>query len=304
MSEEVKNKNEIKQYPEPTVGTIIYNNKEEILLIKCPKWGDFWHIPGGHIEIGETSEEALRREVKEETGLEIDKIEFIGWQDAIYPKEFFRKKHFIFLDFCAKMSGGEVKKSREMMEYVWINPKKALETLKINSYTIRTIQYYLKHQRSKEMDYHDKYKRALADYQNLIKQTAREKEEFAKFANERLIMEILPVYDNLKVSLSHIGDEEKKNGWVEGIKHIAGQFKNILEIMGVEKIKTRGEKFDPNTMEAVGEEETGEEEKDGMVARELSAGYKLKGKVIRAARVAVYRHITHISNTYRISHNT
>jgi molecular chaperone GrpE len=134
-----------------------------------------------------------------------------------------------------------------------------------------------------------KYKRALADYQNLLKQTAREKEEFARYANEGLILEILPVYDNLKVSLSHIGDEEKKNGWVEGIKHIVSQFKNILENIGVEEIKTVGEKFDPNTMEAVERGETDDEKKDGMVARELSTGYKLKGKVIRAARVAVYK---------------
>lgn len=134
-----------------------------------------------------------------------------------------------------------------------------------------------------------KYKRALADYQNLLKQTAREKEEFAKFANEQLIMEILPVYNNLKVSLSHVGDDEKKNGWAEGIKHIVSQFKNILENIGVEEIKTAGEKFDPNTMEAVKQEETDDEKKDGIVVSELSAGYKLKGKVIRAARVAVYK---------------
>lgn len=133
-----------------------------------------------------------------------------------------------------------------------------------------------------------KYKRALADYQNLLKRTAADKEEFIKFANERLIEEILPVYDNLKVSLSHAGDLEKKNGWAEGIKHIVSQFKNILENIGVEEIKTASEKFDPNTMEAVKQEEAENEKQDGMVARELSAGYKLKGKVIRAARVAVY----------------
>jgi len=143
--------------------------------------------------------------------------------------------------------------------------------------------------KNRYLHYKNKYLRALADYQNLVKQTAREKEEFAKFAYEQIIMEILPVYDNLKISLNHIGEEEKKNGWLEGIKHVISQFKSVLEMAGVSEIKTSGEKFNPHTMEAVGQEETNDEKKDGMIARELSAAYKLKGKVIRAAMVAVYK---------------
>lgn len=134
----------------------------------------------------------------------------------------------------------------------------------------------------------NKYKRALADYQNLLKQTAREKEEFAKFANEQILLAILPVFDNLKTSLAHI-DEKVKNGWVDGIRYIIKQFKDVLENSGVEEIKTGDERFDHSAMEAVGREETDDEEKDGLVAREIAAGYKLNGKVIRAARVVVYK---------------
>ena len=60
----------------------------------------------------------------------------------------------------------------------------------------------------------DKYLRALADYQNLAKQTARERQEFAKYANEQLILEFIPVYDNLKTSLKHA--DEKASGWSVG----------------------------------------------------------------------------------------
>ena len=290
MKQETKNmehKVGEKKYPEPTIGAVIYNEKGEILLMQSPKWGDYWVIPGGHVEIGEKSKEAVKREIKEETGLEVDNIEFMEFQDAFNPKGFHKEKHFIFLDFMARVSGGEIKKSDEMVEYKWIKPENALKELNLAPYTKKAIEKFIEIKEKK--DYKIKYLRALADYQNLLKQTAREKEEFAKFANEQLIMEILPVYDNLKVSLSHIGDEEKKNGWAEGIKHIVSQFKNILENIGVEEIKTTGEKFDPNTMEAVGKEETEDKKQDGMVERELSAGYKLKGKVIRAARVAVYK---------------
>jgi len=137
-------------------------------------------------------------------------------------------------------------------------------------------------------DFKDKYLRALADYQNVLKQTDREKQEFGKYANERLILEILPVYDNLKVSLEHADETISKNGWVEGIKHVIKQFGDILKNFGVEEIKTEGAKFDHDIMEAVSQEETDDESKDHMVAKELSSGYKLNGKVIKAARVAVY----------------
>jgi molecular chaperone GrpE len=126
----------------------------------------------------------------------------------------------------------------------------------------------------------NKYKRALADYQNLFKDTAREKEEFAKFANERIILDMIVVYDNLKISLAHLPQAEKANGWAEGIKYIIKQFGDVLKNYGVEEIKTEGEKFDPNSMEAV----EGEGE---IVKQEIGAGYKLGGKIIKAARVAL-----------------
>ena len=129
-------------------------------------------------------------------------------------------------------------------------------------------------------DLDNKYKRALADYQNLLKRTVVEKQEFIKYANERLLHEILPVYDNLKISLFHIDEEALAKGWAEGIKYVVKQFKDVLSNLGVEEIKTNGEKFNHNTMEAV-------EGKGEKVKKEVKAGYKLSGKVIIPAKVAV-----------------
>ncbi|MEK7202930.1 MAG: nucleotide exchange factor GrpE [Patescibacteria group bacterium] len=285
MTEEINQKN-VKFYPEPTVGPIIYNEKGEILLIKCLKWGDYWHIPGGHIEIGETSEQALKREIMEETGLEIDNIEFICWQDAIEPEGFFEKKHFIFLDYCARMAGGKITKSKEMEEYIWIYPEQAIKTLKIDPATIKTINFYLEHIKNKAGD--DKYKRALADYQNLLKQTVKEKMEFVKFANEQLLYEILPVYDNLKTAIEHCNKKLSDN-WFEGVKHVVKQFKNVLEKIGVEEVKIIDKKFDHNTMEAISNEETDDKNLDGKVAKQVKDGYMLYGKVIEPAKVVVYK---------------
>jgi nucleoside triphosphatase len=279
MTEEKK---EIKFYPEPVAGILIYNDKGEMLLTKNPKWGDLWNLPGGHIELGEAMEDAAKREAEEETGLKVDNIKFLGCQNVIYPKEFYEKKHFIALDFAAKLVGGEIKKSDKNTEYIWIMPAKALEKLKINPFTADTIKRFLQ----KNENFEDKYKRALADYQNLLKQAAKEKAEFAKYANEMIILNILPVYDNLKIALIHANGEKM----AEGIKHVANQFKEILKNFGVEEIIAENKEFDHNQMEAVEEKETDDKKSDRKVAEEISAGYKLNGKIIKAARVAVYKY--------------
>lgn len=129
-------------------------------------------------------------------------------------------------------------------------------------------------------DSEKKYLRALADYQNLIKQSAKDKVDFAKYAIQDFLQEILPVYDHLKISLSNLNDQEMKNPWAVGVSHVLKQFKDVLINHGVEEIKTIGEKFDHNLMEAT----SGQGE---LVVQEIQPGYKLNGRVIRPAKVIV-----------------
>src|ERR1041385_8160170 len=72
--------------PVSTVGALIYNAKGEVLMIQTHKWSDLWGIPGGKIKSGETSEAALRREISEETALEVEDIRFVLAQDCISSK--------------------------------------------------------------------------------------------------------------------------------------------------------------------------------------------------------------------------
>lgn len=124
----------------------------------------------------------------------------------------------------------------------------------------------------------NKYKRALADYQNLVRNSAEERKELLKYALGEFLLEILPIYDNLNTSINGLSEEQSKNPWVEGVKYIIKQFDDFFARNEVEKIKTVGEKFDYNSMEAV-------EGEGDYVIKEIRAGYKLKDKVIIPARI-------------------
>jgi nucleoside triphosphatase len=130
-------------YPEPTVGIFIFNPADELLLMKTHKWRGKYGVPGGHIELGESVTEAARREAKEETGLDIHDLNFLCWRECIYDEQFWKPCHFIFLDFTARMDGGKVILNDESEEFIWIDPRKALEELDIESYTAASIRTYL-----------------------------------------------------------------------------------------------------------------------------------------------------------------
>ncbi len=101
-------------------------------------------VPGGHIELGETAAEAARREAREETGLEISDLQFLGWQECIYDKSFWRARHFIFLDFTAHAADGPVVLNDEAQAYLWVDPAQALERLDIDPYTAVSIREVLR----------------------------------------------------------------------------------------------------------------------------------------------------------------
>lgn len=134
----------------------------------------------------------------------------------------------------------------------------------------------------------DKYLRSLADYQNLLKQSGREKAEVIRYANQSLLGDILPVYNNLKLALEHSGDNT--GSWIEGVKLVTKQFKDALAGAGVAEIETAGKVYDHNLMDALSEEPTGDQSLDGRIAREAAAGYTLNGRVLVPAKVTVYKY--------------
>jgi ADP-ribose pyrophosphatase YjhB (NUDIX family) len=114
--------------PVVTVGGLIFNERDEVLMLRTRKWSGLWGIPGGKTKLGESSEDALRRELKEETGLEIEGIEFVLVQDCIRSPEFYREAHFVLLNYtCRTSSGREVVLNDEAEEHRWLPFDRAFE---------------------------------------------------------------------------------------------------------------------------------------------------------------------------------
>lgn len=125
--------------------------------------------------------------------------------------------------------------------------------------------------------------RAMADLQNYKRRTEEDKSKFVKFANAEMLKILLPIIDNFNRSINHLPESLKDDEWAKGIVQIHDEFIKTLEKIGVKKIKTVGEKLNPNLHEGL---IAGEGEKD-IIIEEFEPGYTLNGDVIKVAKVKV-----------------
>lgn len=124
--------------PVATVGALV-RRRDNVLLVRSGKWGGRWGIPGGKIERGESAEDALRREILEETGLHVSDPQFVMVQDCVDSPEFHRPAHFLLLNFTAESATGEVRLNHEAQEYRWVTPAEA-GTMNLNQPTRRLME--------------------------------------------------------------------------------------------------------------------------------------------------------------------
>jgi molecular chaperone GrpE len=135
----------------------------------------------------------------------------------------------------------------------------------------------------------DRLARLQAEFENYKKRMAREKAEFLKFATEGLLLEFLPVLDNLERAIASArADTSGREAVVEGIDMIARLFRGTLEKAGVKPMEAVGKPFDPSLHQAVAQVET-PGGPDHVVLEEIQKGYLLEGRVLRAAMVKVSR---------------
>jgi len=133
--------------------------------------------------------------------------------------------------------------------------------------------------------YKDNYLRTTADFQNFKRRTEKEKSDIYKYAGEKLLVEILPIVDNIDRAMAHVPQEEQ-GGLADGLRMIQKSLLNLLEQNGVEPITAVGEVFDPELHHAV-QMVASEDHEPHCIIEEYQKGYKLNGKVIRHSMVKV-----------------
>ena len=154
--------------------------------------------------------------------------------------------------------------------------------------TIKELEYLnLKEAAEKGSESWDKLLRIQADFENTRKRLEREKQDFIKFANESLILELLNILDDLErvVNLAESKSQDLP-AFLKGVEMILAHLYEMLKEHGVKPIDAQGKLFDPNFHEALMQSENSDLP-EHTVVEELQKGYLLNDRVIRTAKVKV-----------------
>ena len=179
-------------------------------------------------------------------------------------------------DFSEAASEERIREAREKFDL--LTPEEQASLLRID----------LEELRSESAQTREMLQRAQADLANYRKRIEEEIVSIRRNANRRLIVNLLPVIDELELAINHIGDGEPSDSWVEGIKLIHRKAYGLLEAEGLAKIEAVGAQFDPLQHEAVGVVDS-DQHPSGYVVEVVRNGYRLRDQVIQAAQVVVAR---------------
>lgn len=164
--------------------------------------------------------------------------------------------------------------------------EKRKESEKDTEAMIEQLKAELKNALEEVKEYKDKYLRTLAEMDNKRKRMIRERDELQRYANEKIILSILPVVDNFERAINAGENSDADKKILDGVKLIFKQLKDILEKEGLKPFESVGQKFDPYKHEAFLAIESKEHE-PSTILEEIEKGYLLDNKIIRPARVTV-----------------
>jgi molecular chaperone GrpE len=149
---------------------------------------------------------------------------------------------------------------------------------------LESLKQALSEAQQKAEEYLANWQRAQADFINYKRRTEQERQDFNRFANANLILNLLPVLDDLERALGSMPPAKStKHSWLEGIRLVERKFREAMEAQGLTPIKALGEPFDPNFHEAIRQDNG----KEGIVVEEFQKGYMLGDRVLRPAKVVV-----------------
>lgn len=142
------------------------------------------------------------------------------------------------------------------------------------------------------------YARLAADFANYQKRIEQEKTNWTKQANHQLLTQLFPIFDNFYLAIRHnpldllkkphlsTDEQEKTRQYIEGVAMIEKQLEDTLSQIGLSKVPTQGQSFDPTAHEAISYEPSAEVPRDSVIA-EVEAGWQIDGVVIKPAKVRV-----------------
>jgi len=180
--------------------------------------------------------------------------------------------------------------SDEINEKESVNADSLQEPQNVDQLNIeKTIQEYaerVKELEEKNKELNDRLLRRLAEFENYKKRSDAEKLSLLEYAGEKLVLKIIPVYDDLQRSLLHIEDEKNIQAVKDGLQLVLDKFTKVFEEIGVTKMETKGKEFDFNLHEAL-LQQPAENIPANTVIDEVEPGYFYKDKVIKHAKVIV-----------------
>jgi molecular chaperone GrpE len=132
----------------------------------------------------------------------------------------------------------------------------------------------------------DQLLRTAADFDNYRKRSRREAQDLERRAREDMLRDLLPVFDDLERAAQHAGSAKDVQSLAEGIQIVMRQFSDTLGKLGIERLESVGQAFDPTLHEAIQQLET-DAHPPGSVAAEVRAGYRFGDRLIRPAMVVV-----------------
>jgi len=151
------------------------------------------------------------------------------------------------------------------------------------------------YQKQKE-EYLAGWQRERAGFLNYKKEEMERIGKLISYANEELILKMLPILDNFEIAEKKLKENLADNEYVKGLLQIKGQLLDFLKCQGVEEVESVGEKFDPNFHEIIGEvspseasAKEGEKLEPGTIIEEVQKGYKINGELLRPTKVKVVK---------------
>ena len=148
---------------------------------------------------------------------------------------------------------------------------------------VETLRARLREEQEKAQSHYANWQRTAADYQNLKRRMEEERSEVGRLANAALIINLLPLLDDLERALRTVDAKLAGLTWIDGVWLIYRKFQAFLENAGVKEIPAEGQAFDPRVHEAISET-PGDE---GKVVSVVQKGYMLGDRVVRPAMVVV-----------------